>query len=68
VTDPIHPIGERSGLPAVTPVQRRRPRDDEDDEQRREQEREEQRRRAAAAARAQPRRPQDPERLIDVEA
>ncbi len=63
MTEPIRPIGQRDGLPAVTPVQRRRPRD-EDDEQRRDQQREELERQE----RTQPRRPDDPERLIDVQA
>ncbi|HEY6780362.1 MAG TPA: hypothetical protein VI111_05365 [Thermoleophilaceae bacterium] len=62
MTEPISPIGRRTGLSAVTPVQRRRPRDADDE--RREQERE-QRKRASQAA---PPDSDEPERLIDVEA
>jgi hypothetical protein len=68
VTEPIRPIGQRDGLPAVTPVQRRRPRDEDDDEQRRELEREQERKRRERAQQRARRRPDDPERLIDVEA
>jgi hypothetical protein len=62
VTEPIRAIGPRSELPAVTPVQRRRPRDEEEQEPRQQGEPREQ------SGEAPPRRPGDPERLIDVEA
>jgi hypothetical protein len=61
MTDPIRPIGPRDDVPGVTPVQRRRPRDDDEREREREQRHDQPRRNP-------PRRPSDPERLIDVEA
>jgi hypothetical protein len=60
MTEPIRPIGPRKELPGIAPVQRRRPRDEDDREREREQRRNQPRR--------TPPRPDDPERLIDVEA
>jgi hypothetical protein len=63
MTEPIRPIGARGELPAVTPVQRRRPRDDDDDERQRREHQQPDRPREVPARHAR-----DPERLIDVEA
>jgi hypothetical protein len=60
VIEPIKNISQHGELAPVTAVQRRRPRDDEQPESEQEQREQPQGR--------PPRGPDDPERLIDVEA